>query len=267
MTGFRVGPAGHWGLTGAVEGWAPDLFTFGKVMGGGLPAAAFGGRADVMGMLAPAGPVYQAGHPGREPDRGHVRPGHAARVRRRRSTRPSTGVRAPGRRARADALHRRGRGAPRAGRGQPLQRLLHRPAGARLRRRPRAQEAWRYRAFFHAMLDAGVYLPPSAFEAWFVSAAHDDAALDRVVAALPQLPAQPRRRAARDARQWWPNWTPTEGARMSDAHHRPPAAPRRGAQPRGRPLRPPAGLPPLRPRPARWPIGRPRPWPAATSPW
>ena len=61
MTGFRVGPAGHWGLTGAVEGWAPDLFTFGKVMGGGLPAAAFGGRADVMGMLAPAGPVYQAG--------------------------------------------------------------------------------------------------------------------------------------------------------------------------------------------------------------
>ncbi len=48
-----------------------------------------------------------------------------------------------------------------------------------------AQEAWRYRAFFHAMLDAGVYLPPSAFEAWFVSAAHDDAALDRVVAALP----------------------------------------------------------------------------------
>ena len=48
-----------------------------------------------------------------------------------------------------------------------------------------AQEAWRYRAFFHSMLDAGVYLPPSAFEAWFVSAAHDDAALDRVVAALP----------------------------------------------------------------------------------
>ena len=48
-----------------------------------------------------------------------------------------------------------------------------------------AQEAWRYRAFFHSMLDAGVYLPPSAFEAWFVSAAHDQAALDRVVAALP----------------------------------------------------------------------------------
>ena len=48
-----------------------------------------------------------------------------------------------------------------------------------------AQEAWRYRAFFHSMLAAGVYLPPSAFEAWFVSAAHDEAALDRIVAALP----------------------------------------------------------------------------------
>src|SRR5207344_2871293 len=46
---------------GAVEGWTPDLFTFGKVMGGGFPAAAFGGRADVMAMLAPLGPVYQAG--------------------------------------------------------------------------------------------------------------------------------------------------------------------------------------------------------------
>ena len=54
-------PGGALGADGRCEGWAPDLFTFGKVMGGGLPAAAFGGRADVMGMLAPAGPVYQAG--------------------------------------------------------------------------------------------------------------------------------------------------------------------------------------------------------------
>ena len=57
LTGFRCSAAGWWGL----EGVTPDLFTFGKVMGGGLPAAAFGGRADVMGELAPAGPVYQAG--------------------------------------------------------------------------------------------------------------------------------------------------------------------------------------------------------------
>ena len=61
MTGFRVTRAGQWGLDGAVEGWVPDPMTFGKVMGGGFPAAAFGGRADVMGRLAPEGPVYQAG--------------------------------------------------------------------------------------------------------------------------------------------------------------------------------------------------------------
>ena len=61
MTGFRVSRRGQWGLDGAVEGWSPDLVTFGKVMGGGFPAAAFGGRADVMAMLSPDGPVYQAG--------------------------------------------------------------------------------------------------------------------------------------------------------------------------------------------------------------
>ncbi|HET8717943.1 MAG TPA: glutamate-1-semialdehyde 2,1-aminomutase, partial [Nocardioidaceae bacterium] len=61
MTGFRVTRSGQWGLDGAVEGWRPDLLTFGKVMGGGFPAAAFGGRADVMARLSPDGPVYQAG--------------------------------------------------------------------------------------------------------------------------------------------------------------------------------------------------------------
>ena len=61
MTGFRATRTGRWGLDGAVEGWRPDLMTFGKVMGGGFPAAAFGGRADVMAHLAPEGSVYQAG--------------------------------------------------------------------------------------------------------------------------------------------------------------------------------------------------------------
>ena len=72
LTGFRVGAAGYWGLTGASEGWTPDLFTFGKVIGGGLPTAALGGRADVMDYLAPLGPVYQAGTLVRKP-RGHGR--------------------------------------------------------------------------------------------------------------------------------------------------------------------------------------------------
>src|SRR5699024_8780205 len=59
LTGFRASAEGYYGIDG--EGWAPDLMTFGKVIGGGLPVGAFGGRAELMGLLAPAGPVYQAG--------------------------------------------------------------------------------------------------------------------------------------------------------------------------------------------------------------
>src|SRR5690606_35804418 len=61
LTGFRASSSGYWGLTGKDEGWNADLYTFGKVIGGGLPTAALGGRAEVMDYLAPLGPVYQAG--------------------------------------------------------------------------------------------------------------------------------------------------------------------------------------------------------------
>jgi glutamate-1-semialdehyde 2,1-aminomutase len=183
MTGFRVGPAGHWGLTGAVEGWAPDLFTFGKVMGGGLPAAAFGGRADVMGMLAPAGPVYQAGTLAGNPiaatcglatlracdDPVYATLDAAAGL---------LGAELGSALTSAGVAHR----VQSAGN---LFSVFFTDGPVRDWAGAASQEAWRYRAFFHAMLEAGVYLPPSAFEAWFVSAAHDDAALDRVVAALP----------------------------------------------------------------------------------
>ncbi len=183
MTGFRVGPAGHWGLTGALEGWAPDLFTFGKVMGGGLPAAAFGGRADVMGMLAPAGPVYQAGTLAGNPiattagvatlracDDGVY--SHLDSAAARLGAEISSALAAEG------VAHR----VQSAGN---LFSVFFTESPVRSWADASAQEAWRYSPFFHAMLDAGVYLPPSAFEAWFVSAAHDDAALDRVVGALP----------------------------------------------------------------------------------
>ena len=76
LTGFRVTSSGWYG----VDGVAGDLVTFGKVMGGGLPCAAFGGRAEIMSRLAPAGPVYQAGHAVRQPAGGGGRPGHAAVV-------------------------------------------------------------------------------------------------------------------------------------------------------------------------------------------
>ena len=183
MTGFRVGPAGHWGLTGAVEGWAPDLFTFGKVMGGGLPAAAFGGRADVMELLAPSGPVYQAGTLAGNPIAAtcglttlqacdadvyaHLDGAGAQLVEALGTAFASAGV--------AHRVQSAGNLFSLFFTDQPVRDY----AGAA------SQEAWRYPAFFHSMLDAGVYLPPSAFEAWFVSAAHDEAALERVIAALP----------------------------------------------------------------------------------
>jgi glutamate-1-semialdehyde 2,1-aminomutase len=183
MTGFRVTASGHWGLDGAVEGWQPDLMTFGKVMGGGFPAAAFGGRADVMELLAPSGPVYQAGTLSGNPvattaGLATLRCADAAAY------------------ARIDAASEQvqsmvGEALSAAGVAHVIQSAgnlfsvfwgVDEPvvdfAAAR------RQEAWRFKAFFHAMLDAGVHLPPSAFEAWFVSAAHDEDALSRMGDAL-----------------------------------------------------------------------------------
>jgi glutamate-1-semialdehyde 2,1-aminomutase len=187
MTGFRVGRSGHWGLDGAVEGWVPDLMTFGKVMGGGFPAAAFGGRADVMSQLAPAGPVYQAGTLSGNPVA---------------TTAGLTTLQL----ATSDVYARLDHAA------DAVKSLVHEAlseasvphvvqsagnlfsvffvesddmtAVANFDDANR-QALHRHRAFFHAMLERGVYLPPSAFEAWFVSAAHDEKALDRIAAALP----------------------------------------------------------------------------------
>ncbi len=172
LTGFRLSPAGWFG----VEGVAGDLFTFGKVMGGGLPAAAFGGRADVMAQLAPAGPVYQAGTLSGNPL------ACAAGLATLQQATPAvydkldnaadvlvTGV------ARALAEAGVAHHIPRAGN---LFSVFFGDNGQ--------HDAPRFAAFFHAMLDQGVYLPPSGFEAWFVSAAHDDEALEHILAALPR---------------------------------------------------------------------------------
>jgi len=186
MTGFRVSRQGQWGLDGAVEGWVPDVVTFGKVMGGGFPAAAFGGRADVMGMLSPEGPVYQAGTLSGNPvattaglatlrlatDEVYAHLDKAA-------DRLVAEVEAALDEAGVPHLVQRG--------GTMFSLFLHDepPAAVRDFDGASAQNLERFKAFFHAMLDQGVYLPPSAFEAWFLSSAHDDAVLDRVVAALP----------------------------------------------------------------------------------
>jgi glutamate-1-semialdehyde 2,1-aminomutase len=179
MTGFRVSRAGWYGLD-PVEA---DLFTFGKVMSGGLPAAAFGGRGELMAYLAPAGPVYQAGTLSGNPVA--VAAGLAtlrnadSEVYARLDAAAST----VGRLA-SEALTAEGVGHQLQYAGN-LFSIFFSQSPVTNFLEARASETFRYGPFFHSMLDAGVYLPPSAFEAWFVTAAHDDAAIARIADALP----------------------------------------------------------------------------------
>jgi glutamate-1-semialdehyde 2,1-aminomutase len=180
LTGFRVTRSGWYGR----EGVAGDLMTFGKVMGGGLPAAAFGGRAQIMDLLAPLGPVYQAGTLSGNPL------ATAAGLATLRACTPEVyarvdAVAAEVAKLAAEAL----RAAAVPFRVQEAGNLFSVFLGdippVRDFDGARRQSGPAYAAFFHAMLAAGVYLPPSPYEAWFVSAAHDDEALGRIAEALP----------------------------------------------------------------------------------
>ncbi|WP_134321911.1 glutamate-1-semialdehyde 2,1-aminomutase [Cumulibacter soli] len=184
MTGFRASATGWYGLDPVTA----DLFTFGKVMGGGLPAAAFGGRADVMSMLAPAGPVYQAGTLSGNP---------LATAAGLASLQLSTDE-AYGKIAAASSQLQGMVSAALFNAGVP-----HRiqTAGTMFSvflfeddteapevtnyALARTQSSTRFAAFFAEMLARGVYLPPSGFECWFLSSVHDDAVLARIDEALP----------------------------------------------------------------------------------
>lgn len=188
MTGFRVSPAGWFGL----EGVGADLYTFGKVMSGGLPAAAFGGRADVMERLAPTGPVYQAGTLSGNPvavaaGLATLRSADAAVYR----ALDANADRLAG--LLTDALTEAGVAHRVQQAGNLLSVFFTTPDAADV---PiidyagvKATQTWRFAPFFHALLDAGVYPPPSAFEAWFVSAALDGDAFTRIAGALPAAAA------------------------------------------------------------------------------
>ncbi len=181
MTGFRVSRSGWYGL----DPVDADLFTFGKVMGGGLPAAAFGGRADLMEHLAPAGPVYQAGTLSGNPvavaaglttlrlctDEVYAHCDEVAAVLRGATSAALFAAGVPHRVQQAGNMFS----------------VFFVPDERQVRNYDdaRTQEVGRYTAFFHAMLARGVYLPPSAFESWFVNAQLSGAALDRVLEALP----------------------------------------------------------------------------------
>ncbi|MBW8751655.1 MAG: aminotransferase class III-fold pyridoxal phosphate-dependent enzyme, partial [Propionibacteriales bacterium] len=184
MTGFRVSRSGQWGRDGAVEGWTPDLMTFGKVMGGGFPAAAFGGRADVMAMLSPEGPVYQAGTLSGNPiataaglatlrlatDEVYARVDEVAVAISTAATKALSSAGVP------HVLQSA---------GNMFSLFFTDAAAVPDYATASGQDTAAFKAFFHAMLDRGVYLPPSAFEAWFCSSAHDDRAVQQVLDALP----------------------------------------------------------------------------------
>ncbi|OBJ69490.1 glutamate-1-semialdehyde 2,1-aminomutase [Mycobacterium sp. 1274756.6] len=183
MTGFRVSRAGWYGLD-PVEA---DLFTFGKVMSGGLPAAAFGGSAEVMESLAPLGPVYQAGTLSGNP----VAVAAGLATLRAADADVYAALDANADRLAgllSDALTNAGvaHQIPRAGN---MLSVFFADGPVTDFAAARASQTFRYAPFFHALLDAGVYPPCSAFEAWFVSAALDDAAFDQIAEALPAAAA------------------------------------------------------------------------------
>ncbi|MHC8562253.1 glutamate-1-semialdehyde 2,1-aminomutase [Streptomyces albidoflavus] len=179
MTGFRTSRAGWYG----VEGVRPDLMTFGKVMGGGFPAAAFGGRADVMASLAPAGPVYQAGTFSGNPVA--TAAGLAQfRLLDQGAYDKIDAVSAELRGLVSAALAKEGV-AHRVQNASNMFSVFFTADEVRDYDDAKRQESFRFTAFFHSMLAQGVYLPPSSFESWFVSTAHDDRAVERIAAALP----------------------------------------------------------------------------------
>jgi len=183
MTGFRATEQGGWGLDGAIEGWTPDLMTFGKVMGGGFPAAAFGGRADLMAHLAPEGSVYQAGTLSGNPV------ATTAGLATLRLATPEVYAHLDAttltiRNAVAETLEAAGVPHTVQAAGTMFS-VFFREGSVRDFAEASQQDTNAYAAFFHSMLDQGVYLPPSAYEAWFVSAAHDDRAVSTIIDALP----------------------------------------------------------------------------------
>ncbi|MBI3216145.1 MAG: glutamate-1-semialdehyde 2,1-aminomutase [Mycobacterium sp.] len=183
MTGFRVSRSGWYGI----DPVDADLFTFGKVMSGGLPAAAFGGRAEVMEKLAPLGPVYQAGTLSGNPvamaaGLATLRTADAAVYAALDANADRLAGLLTGALTDAGVTHQLARA------GNMLS-VFFTDAPVTDFASARASQTWRFPAFFHALLDAGVYPPCSAYEAWFVSAALDDQAFDRIAAALPAAAA------------------------------------------------------------------------------
>jgi glutamate-1-semialdehyde 2,1-aminomutase len=183
MTGFRVGLGGAQALYArSLPGFEPDLSVFGKVIGGGMPLAAFGGKRSVMEQLAPLGPVYQAGTLSGNPVatacglatlREIARPGFFDTLA-ERTRRLVAGL--------IDAAE--AADVPMVGdcEGGMFGFFFASELPQRYSE-VMATDSARFNRFFHAMLDRGVYFAPALYEAGFVSAAHGDAEIDATIAA------------------------------------------------------------------------------------
>jgi len=165
-----------------VVGVEPDLTTLGKVVGGGMPAAAFGGRAEIMASIAPDGPVYQAGTLSGNPVAMAAglatleqidQPGFYASLS-DKTQRLAAGLAT----AAADA----GVAVSVENQGGMFGLVFTDDGPVRRFEQVAAADVERFRKFFHGMLQAGVYLAPSAFEAGFVSAAHSNEDIDATLA-------------------------------------------------------------------------------------
>ncbi len=179
MTGFRLSISGAQGLTSVV----PDLVCLGKIIGGGLPVGAFGGKAEIMDKLAPLGPVYQAGTSSGNP---LAMAAGLASVRKLQRLNPYAELDRKGRVLRdalLDAAKRKGvpLQVPQVGSMFSLyfsETPVHNYAQAT------ATQGELFKKLFRHALDAGVFLPPSPYEAAFLSTAHDDAALAKTCEVL-----------------------------------------------------------------------------------
>jgi glutamate-1-semialdehyde 2,1-aminomutase len=175
ITGFRVAHGG----AQARYGVQPDLTVLGKVIGGGMPIGAYGGRRDLMDLVAPVGPVYQAGTLSGHPITMAAGTATLAMLDasvyerlERTGSRLEAGLRA--------AAEAAGRtiGLARVG---ALLTVFFRPSAPSSSAEALASDRDAFARFFGAMLDRGILLPPSPFEAWFISAAHDDAIIDETI--------------------------------------------------------------------------------------
>jgi len=183
MTGFRVAKGGAQSLFG-IE---PDLTTLGKIVGGGMPAAAFGGRADIMASIAPDGPVYQAGTLSGNP------------VAMAAGLATLELIDQPGfYEALAESTTQLVEGVAQAANDTGVQLATEHAGGmfgfifteggpVRSFAQVAAADVGRFKTFFHGMLAEGVYLAPSAFEAGFVSAAHGDAEIEQTISAARKI--------------------------------------------------------------------------------